>query len=193
MTTKRAAVLGGCLGLGLICLLLVLSLDFAPWTRSGGLSVTFVGLTNDAAGGAFAQFDVANTFGRRVQLGVGAVQIRGKDGWPSPSELGTGTGDWLAVEAGSNLVFSVRAPALEEPAWRVPLIYEEDPSPIVGFLGRIRVNVGSAHWRLRRKMRASFVVGPTMVGLSNQPVQRTAASRSAPETNGTSSAAGSQH
>jgi hypothetical protein len=191
MTAKRAAVVGTCLGLGLVCLLPVWALGTAPKKRPGALCVTFAGWTN-ASGGILAQFDVANSFGRRVQFGVGELQFRETNGWPPPAMLGVGTGDWLSIEPGSHLVFSVPAPSLEEPTWRVPLIYEEDPPLIIDFLDRIRgVDFGSVHWslRARRKHRASFVVGPEMVRLSKS-VQGTGAGRSTQETNRTSLAVG---
>jgi hypothetical protein len=171
MTAKRAAVVGTCLGLGLICLLAVWSFGTGPKKRSGGLFVTFAGWTNGASGGTLAQFDVTNSSDRRVQFGVGDPQISGTSGWPSPSSLGAGTGDWLSIDAGSHLVFAVPRPSSGEPTWRVPIIYEEDPPLIVGFLDRITgISFGSVHWslRARRKHRASFVVGPEMVGLSNE-------------------------
>ena len=146
MTAKRVAVVGTCLGLGLISVLSVWELGNAPKKRPEGLFVTFAGWTNGASGVRLAQFDVANSFGRRVQFGVGELQLRETNGWPSLSTLGAGTGDWLSIEAGSHLVFSVSAPALQEPTWRVPLIYEEDPPLMVDFLGRFRrVEFGSVH------------------------------------------------
>ena len=176
MTAKRAAVVGICSGLGLICLVISWALGTAPQKRSGGLIVTFAGWTNGASGEILAQFDFANSFGRRVQFGVGELQFREPNGWPSPSMLGAGTGDWRSIVAGSHLVFSVPAPSLEEAMWRVPIIYIEDPPLVVGFFDRIEgADFGSVHWRLpRRTHRASFVVGPEMVGPSNKRIQRTA-------------------
>jgi hypothetical protein len=175
MTAKCAAVVGICSGLGLICLMLVWALGIAHQKRPGGLIVTFAGWTNGASGEILAQFDVANTFGRRVTFGVGDLQFREANGWPSPAMPGAGTGDWLSIVAGSHLVFSVPAPSLEEATWRVPLIYEEDPPWVVGFFDRIiGVDFGRVYWRLpRRTHQASFAVGPEMVGLSNKRIQRT--------------------
>jgi hypothetical protein len=170
MMVKRAVVVGICSGLGLICLGLVWALGTAPQKQPEGLIVTFAGWTNGASGEILAQFDIANSFAHRVQVGVGELQFREASGWPSPSMLGAGTGDWLSIEAGSHLVFSVPAPSLEEATWRVPIIYEEDLPLAVGFFDRITgVDFGSVHWRpARRAHRASFVVGPEMVGLSNK-------------------------
>jgi hypothetical protein len=175
VTAKRAAVVGICSGLGLICLVLVWALGTAPQKRPGGLIVTFAGWTNGASGEIPAQFAVANSFDRRVQFGVGELQFREANGWPSPAMLGGGTGDWLSIVAGSHLVFSVPAPSSEEATWRVPIIYREEPPMAVGFFDRITgMDFGSVHWRLaRRTHRASFVVGPEMVGLSSKRIQPT--------------------
>jgi len=175
MTAKRALVVGICSGLGLMCLVLVWALGNEPQKRPGGLIITFAGWTNGASGEMLAQFDVANSFGRRVQFGVGELQFREANGWPSPSMLGTGTGDWHSIVAGSHLVFSVPAPSLEKATWRVPIIYEEAPPPAVVFFDRIKsVGFGNVYLRLpRRTHRSSFVVGPEMVGSSNKPIQRT--------------------
>jgi hypothetical protein len=174
MTAKRALVVGICSGLGLICLILFWALGTAPQKRPRGLIVTFAGWTNEASGQILAQFDVANSFGRRVQFGVGELQFREANGWPSPSRLGAGTGDWFSIAAGSHLVFSVPAPSLEEATWRVPIIYREDPPLAVSFFDRIiGVDFGSVHWRLaRRTHRASCVVGPEMVGFTNKRIPR---------------------
>lgn len=180
MTAQRAAAFGTRLGLGLTCLIGVWILATASRQRAGDLLVTFAGWTNAASGESIARFDVANSFGRRVRFGVGELQFRETNGWPSPSMLGSGTGDWLSIEAGSHLVFSVSAPSSEAPPWRVPLIYEEDPPMIVGFLDRITdVSVGRVHWSLRsmRNHHSSFVVGPEVVGLSNKTVQPISAAR----------------
>ena len=170
MTAKRAAVAGTCLGLILICLLPLWVFGVATRNQPGGLFVTVAGWTNGASGVALAQFDIANAFGRRVQFGAGEVQFRGTNGWPSPSMLGAGTGDWLSIEAGSHLTFSVPAPSVDKSTWRVPFVYEEDPPSIVGFFDRIGLDFRSVHWSMRamRKHHASFVVGPEMGGLSNQ-------------------------
>jgi hypothetical protein len=169
------AVVGICSGLVLTCLVLVYALGTVPQKRPGGLVVTFAGWTNGASGEILAQFDVANLFGRRVQFGVGELQFREANGWPSPSMLAAGTSDWLSIVPGSHLVCSVPAPSLEKATWRVPIIYEEDPPLVVGFFDRIKgVDFGNVHLRLpRRTHRSSFVVGPEMVGSSNQHLQST--------------------
>lgn len=173
ITAKRAV--STCLGLGLVCLISVWAFRTAPKKRPGGLLITFAGWSNGASGEIVARFDVANSFARRVQFGVGDVQLRDTDGWPSPSMLGTGTGDWLWIEAGSHLGGLSSRPSAKEATWRLPLIYEEDPTPIVAFLDRIEgVQFGSVHWRLRRrKHRTEFLVGPEMTELSNKHLQPT--------------------
>jgi hypothetical protein len=178
MTVKRSAVVVTCLGLGLICLLLLWVVRPAPRMRRGGLGVTFAGLTNDASGATLAQFKVANGFPRRVRFGVGEVQIRDTNGWPNWMRVAGGT-NWLVVAAGSNLVFSVPAPAMEGVTWRVPLTYQEDLPWGDEVRDRIKgIGYGIAHWRPGRPSyrmgvrRSAFVDGPEMVGLTNQPAQR---------------------
>ena len=193
MTAKRAAIVGTCLGGGLICFLAVWALGTAPGRRSGDLLVTFAGWTNSASSRILAQFDVTNSFGRPVHFAVGELQFRGTNGWPPLWMLGSGTGDWLSIQAGSHLVISVPVPSREQPAWRVPLIYEVDSPPVVAFLDRVEgVDFGIVRWRRGRRMhRSSFVVGPEMVGFSNKTVQRIGAGGSAQVINRTASDASS--
>jgi hypothetical protein len=54
MTAKRFAIVATCLWLGLMCLFLVWAVRATPRKQTGGLSVAFAGLTNDAAGGTLA-------------------------------------------------------------------------------------------------------------------------------------------
>ncbi|MBL9169708.1 MAG: hypothetical protein JNN07_18350 [Verrucomicrobiales bacterium] len=155
--------------LGLISLILIWTLVRQPGTGAGELMVTYVCQTNDASGGTLALFRITNPGGRRIQFGVGTVQLQGAEGWPPLWMLGEGTSDWVAVEAGSNVVVSVSPPVPSaDVAWRIPLIYERDPSSLVGFLDN---NLGRS-WR---KRSSSFAVGPAMVGWPSSPtVQLTA-------------------
>jgi len=77
MRTRRFAVVVGCLVLVLISLI-VWAVRPKPQTQTGGLSVTFAGLTNDASGATLVQFRVASSFSRRVQLGVDEAQLHQK-------------------------------------------------------------------------------------------------------------------
>jgi hypothetical protein len=164
---------------------------------TGGLSVTFVGLTNNVSGVTLAQFDVTNAFRQRVQFGVCEVQIRDTNGWPGYGRVAGGAG-WLALAAGSHRVVSVPAPSLEGATWRVPLSYLVEPPFVDEMRNRIRDwAVITTRWRpgrtviIRRRTSSSCIYGPEM-GVSNQPVQRTEASSSAQETNQPSAAAASR-
>lgn len=170
MKAARVAAVGIGSGLGLICLFNLWALATRPGTSSGELSITLSGWTNNAPGEVQVLFNISNSFAHRVQFGVGELQFREPGGWPPLSRLGAGTGDWLSVEAGSNLVFSVPAPPPEEPPWRVPIIYECRPPSILELPRRvINLDLGIARWRVRTgaNPRLSFAVGPEMVGSSN--------------------------
>ncbi len=160
---------------------------------SSGLSVTCVGLTNSVSGRPLVQFDVANAYRRRVRFGVGDVQIRQTNRWPSSVRV---SANWLSVAAGSHRVFSVPAPPVEGAAWRVPLIYQVEPPTF----DRVRNQITDwalfiARWRpgrtvaLYRGIPPLFINGPEMTGLSNQPAQQTEGSRSSPPTTPASAAA----
>jgi hypothetical protein len=198
MTAKRFAIVATCLWLGLMCLFLVWAVRATPRKQTGGLSVAFAGLTNDAAGGTLAQFKVANTFSRRVAFGIGEVQVRQTNGWPDWMRV-VGGAAWIPVRAGSDGLFSVSTRSLEGVTWRVPLMYSVDLS----FIEDLRFRIDGLAWSIPRWRpsqpppvrhgdayhRSFFVYGPEMMGLSNPPVQRTEASRSAEESNQISGAA----
>jgi len=195
MTAKRCAGVVIVLGLGLAVLLLAWG---APRTRTGGLSVTFAGLTNDASSEVLAQFKVANSLSRRVRFGVGEVQIRHTNGWPNWMRVAGGS-NWLAVAPGSNVVFSVPTRSLQGTIWRVPLTYQEDPPVAEEVIHRIQgIGYGIAHWRPGRPSYriagrpSSFIDGPEMLGSLNQPVQGTEASRSVQGSNQTPVEAGTR-
>ena len=196
MTAQRSLLVAVVFVFGLVGLLLM-------WPTSpkqvGGLSVTFLGLTNHGSGNLLAQFSVANRFSRRVRFGVCDVQVRQTNGWPN-SIWATGGAVWLAVSAGGERAFSVPAPALRVANWRVPLMYQEDLS----FMDNVRFHLdllawGIPRWRPGKPVpvrhgdrfhRTLFAYGPEMLGLSNPSVQRTEASRSADQTNPLPGAAG---
>jgi hypothetical protein len=197
MSAKRFAIVVSSVGVCLISLIIVPSAR----TPTGGLSVTFAGLTNDASGTTLAQFNVANAFSRRVRFGVEEVQIRQTNGWPSTGRVADGA-DWLAVAAGANRVFSVPAPSLQGATWRVPIVYQVDPPSIDNV--RLRIDLlawGIARWRPGKPApvrhgggfhRNLHTYGPEL-GRGIEP--NGAANGSQPirsETNQTSSAAGSR-
>lgn len=161
--TRRSAAKVVGLGMGLVGLLLLWTLirRFEAPSR-GELSVTYVGLTNDVAGKALAQFKVENLGTRLIRFGVGSAQIQAEGGWPPPEDLGAGTGDWLAVAAGSNQVFSQQPPSTAGRPWRVPLIYQQDPPALIGILDGI---LGRG-WR---RPRFRFVVSPPVATLLAAP------------------------
>jgi hypothetical protein len=184
-----------------MCLFFVWAVRPTPRKQTGGLSVTFAGLTNDAAGGTLAQFKVANTFSRRLAFGIGEVQVRYTNGWPDWMRVAGGAA-WIPVRGGSDGLFSVSTRSLEGVTWRVPLMYSVDLS----FIEDLRFRIDGLAWSIPRWRpgqpppvrhgdayhRSFFVYGPEMMGLSNPPVQRTEASRSAEELNQISGAAGAR-
>src|SRR5438874_7854670 len=122
MSTKRRLFLAVVLVFGAFGLLLLW-----PTSRKqvGGLSVTFVGLTNDSSGKVSAQFSVSNHFPRRVRFGVCEVQAWQTNGWPHTAQVAGGAA-WLPVAPGGERIFSVSTPPPEQASWRVPLMYQED-------------------------------------------------------------------
>jgi hypothetical protein len=145
MSARRFAIVVSCVGVCLISLLILWAARPSARTPTGGLSVTFAGLTNDASGATLVQFNVANSFSRRVRFGVEEVQIRQTNGWPSTGRVAGGA-DWLTVAAGANRVFSVPAPSLEGATWRVPLIYQQDLS----FVDNVRFRIDLLAWGISR-------------------------------------------
>lgn len=165
-----------CLGLGVV-LLILWTVPPEPRTRTGGLSVTFVGMTNDASGATLARLNFANAFTRRVELGVDEVQIRQTNGWPNWTRNAGGT-NWFSVAAGSNLLVLVPAPSIEGATWRVPLTYQEhqplgeeslDKSKALIGYGLAKL-AGSPFQGIRRRPW-SLKYGPELLWLSNQPPQ----------------------
>jgi hypothetical protein len=180
MTAKRFLLVVLVFFLGLVCLLLI----WPARKAGGGLSVTFAGLTNDAAGGRLAQFSVANHFSRQVRFGVCEPQFRQTNGWPDSCRVAGGAA-WLPVAPGRERVFSVPAPPLDGANWRVPLMYAEDLS----FRDNVRFRIALLAWGIPRWRpgkpapvrsggdtfhRTSFTNGPEMLGVSNHPLQATA-------------------
>jgi hypothetical protein len=161
------------LATGLVLALTTLLLVWPTGKRSGGLSVTFVGKTNDVAGKPLAQFSVANHFRRRVRFGVCEVQVYGTNRWPDWVR-DAGAGAWLTLAAGSERVVSVPAPALETAQWRVPFMCQEDLS----FSDELRFRIDGLAWAIPRWRpgkpppvrngdrfhRTLVVYGPEMLG-----------------------------
>ena len=197
MSAKRPMFLAMLLVFGLTGLLLMWP---TPRKQVGGLSVTFVGLTNDGSGKLSAQFSVANHFPRRVRFGACEVQVCQTNGWPNAVRVAGGAA-WLPVAPGGEHIFSVPPPPREQASWRVPLMYQEDLS----FIDNVRFRIDLLAWAIPRWRpgkpapvrngdgfhRSLLAYGPEM-GRSVEP------GRSAkpdppvrPETNRTSVAAGS--
>lgn len=175
MTAKRNAAAGAAFfGLGLV-LLLAWGVHPRPSASTGGLSVAFVGLTNDASGAELAQFNVSNRCTRRVELGVNEAQIRQATGWPDCA-TNLGGSNWFSLPAGTNLLFSVPAPSIEGAAWRVSLDYCEDRPFHEEVFETGKGMVGYAIFKLTghpscgiRGGSWSEIYGPEMLTLSNQP------------------------
>ena len=188
MSARRSLLLATSIALGLVTFLLV----WPTGKGVGGLSVRFVGQTNDVAGKPFAQFRVANHFSRRVRFGVDETQFYQTNGWP---DWGRDSGRaWVAVAAGRECVFSVPVPPMEGATkWRVPLTYQVDLS----FINEVRFRIDGLlyaipRWRpggppviriCSRFHRILHMDGPEMPGVSNLSVQPTEASHSAGQTN----------
>src|SRR5689334_21119993 len=124
MRARQIAFIALCFGLGLA---LFIQWAFRPEarTRAGGLSFTFVAVTNDPSGIVLAKFKVANSFSRTVQLGVNEVQVLESNTWPNWIR-NPGGSNWFSVKAGSFLIVSAPAPTNQGSIWRVPLSYVED-------------------------------------------------------------------
>jgi len=142
MSAKRRLFLAVVLVFGALGLLLMW-----PTSRNqaGGLSVTFVGLTNDGSGKVSAQFSVANHFRRRARFGVCEAQLWQTNGWPNVVRVAGGAG-WLPVAPGGERIISVPAPSLDRTPWRVPLMYQEDLS----LLDNVRFRIDLLAWGIPR-------------------------------------------
>ncbi len=158
--------------------------------HTGGLSVSFAGLTNAASGAVVAQFQVANAFPRRVRFGICEAQVRQTNGWPNWGRVAGGS-NWIAVAAHSDVLISIVAPPVKEGnSWRAPVMYEEDPAFITEVRDRVK---GIVNWlcgnRSYRIMRArGFAYSPELAGGSNQPVQGDSSNNPAGQTSHTSTA-----
>src|SRR6185369_10203319 len=111
MSAKRPLLLA--LALTFAIALTTLLLIWPTKKQPGGLSVRFVGLTNDVAGKQLAQFSVANHFSRRVRFGVCEVQVRQTNGWPGWIRDAGAGGGWVALATGRERVFSVFVPPMQ--------------------------------------------------------------------------------
>jgi len=196
MSARHFLLIGAAFVLGWFTLLLLWPASRKP---AGGLSVRFVGLTNDTTGSQLAQFRVANHCSRRVRAGVCEVQLYQTNGWPDWYRVAGGAA-WLPVAAGRERVFSVPVPLMEGANWRVPLPYQEDLS----IIDNVRFRIDGLAWAIPRWHpgspapvrhgdsfhRTLIAYGPEMLGVSNPAVQRTEASRSADQRNPSPGAAG---
>lgn len=191
MTAKRSPFLVMAFVLGTVCLLLI----WPTKKQAGSLSVSFVGLTNDASGKRLAQFSIANHFPRRVRFGVCEVQFYQANGWPGWVR-DAGAGAWLGLAAGREGAFSVPTPSAEGAKWRVPLVYQEDLSLIDNVRFRIDLLAwGIARWRPGKPVpvrngdsfhRTLVAYGQEMLGMSNPQGGADARQPYSSETNGTS-------
>ncbi len=198
MSAKRSLLLAAAFGIGLIGLLLFWP---APRQQEGGLSISFVGLTNDSSGKLLAQFSVANHFSRRVRFGVCEIQFYQTNGWPDWGRDAGAGGGWLAVAAGGERAFSVPTPPLEGVNWRVPLTYQQDLS----LIDNVRSRVDGLAWAMPRWRpgkplpvrhgdsfhRTSCAYGPEMLGGVEPGGAANRSQPVSPRTNRTSAAAGS--
>ena len=162
-----------CFGLGLTLFILW---AFRPGarTRAGGLSFTFVAVTNDPSGIILAKFKVVNSFSRPVQLGVNEVQVFQSNGWPNWIR-NPGGSNWFSVGARSFLIVSVAAPTNQGTIWRVPLSYTEDQpiqeavrdkaAALVGYAGS---KVAGLPFQGIRRRPWSLMYSPELPCLSNQ-------------------------
>ena len=75
MTAKRIAVVAACLGLCLVCLFIALTVRAAHRPRTGGLSATFVGVTDDPSGASAP----AGQVGFPMNADLGARAMSGED------------------------------------------------------------------------------------------------------------------
>ncbi len=161
----------------------------------GSLTVTYAGLTNDPSGVRLVQFKVANAYPRRINFGIGEVQVLQSNTWPNWMRIAGGS-NWLAVAVGSDRVFSIDASSLGGAAWRVPLMYAEDPSTIDDLRWRVRgIAWVISHWRPGHPLpsppyghQASIAFSPEMRGLSPRFDQRTNVDSSTDKANHTSQA-----
>ncbi len=173
MSARRRLFPAVILFVGLLGLLLVW-----PTSRNqvGGLSVTFISLTNDNSGKMMAQFSIANHFSRRVRCGVCEVQLCQTNGWPNAVRVAGGA-DWLPVATGSERVFSVPTPPPAGVNWRVPLVYQEDLSLVDNLRFRADLRAwGIARWHPGKPLpvrhgdgfhRNLFTYGPEMLEMLN--------------------------
>ncbi len=168
---KRARFVAVC-GLGLVCLAALWASWKARAPQTGGLSVSFAGLTN-AGSGVTAQFSVTNAGARRVRFGIGEVQVRQTNGWPNWMRVAGGS-NWVPVAAYSQVLIRIAAPAAPQgSSWRVPLVYEQDPSLVRDVLDRVKGIVnwfcGNRSYRIIRPR--AFAHSPELEAGSNQPLR----------------------
>lgn len=198
MSAKRPLLLAAGF---VLALTVALALTTPTGKQAGGLSVTFVGLTNDVAGKPLARFSVANHFSRRARFGVCEVQLYQTNGWPDCMRDAGAGGGWVALAAGRERVFSVPAPPMEGAKWRVPLMYQEDLS----LIDEVRFRIDGLAWAIPRWHPGKpppvrhgdsfhhtlFMDGPEMLGgvEPDGPANRSQPIRS--ETKRTSAATGS--
>jgi len=142
MIAKRRLFLPVVVAFGLLGILLMW---LTSKKQAGGLSVTFVGLTNDGSGNVSAQFSVSNHFPRRVRFGVCEVQAWQTNGWPNTVRVAGGPA-WLPLAPGGERIFSVPPPSTAQASWRVPLMYQEDFS----FVDNLRFRVDLLAWGIPR-------------------------------------------
>src|SRR5438270_12498878 len=131
------------LALGLLCILLAWGFATQQHAGRGKLSIAYAGLTNDPSGSILVQFDVSNSFSRRVHFGICEVQLWQTNSWPNWMRVAGGS-NWLTVAAGSHVIFSLPPPSAGNAVWRVPLMYQED-LPM-----RWSERVGLFAWRVTR-------------------------------------------
>ena len=188
MSTWRLTTLAACLLGAAVCVVLAWQILCAPAQPRGSVSVSFVGFTNSASGAVSAQFTFSNGFPRGIEVAAGAVQVRRPKGWPKVSVYGHPAGPVFTVTPNGAQIFAIPLPKVDGVVWRVPLNYEEADTTLELWTRRVKAALGRAGsgkpWLVTNT--------PEMVGVSDQTVERTGASRRVQETNQPSEAAGSR-
>jgi hypothetical protein len=182
MRKRCLTLLVACIAGILICT--VLAGKILPRRNQSSISVAFSGFTNNAAGAELAQFTFSNGSSRHIGFAAANVQIRQANGWPQTWTLTNGPA--YDVGPGMTQRFAVPLLDVEGAVWRVPVIYDRVGTKLDSLVYQARSIVGWPH-----VSRPSSTNTAEMIGLSNETVQRKGASRSAGDSNLTSSAADS--
>ena len=169
----------------LICIALIWEVRSLPRKDQGSVSLAFLGFTNDASGATMAQFTFSNGSLRHIGFGAANVQVRQANGWPQGWMLTNGP--CYSVPPGMTQSFTVLLPNVEGAVWRVPIVYARVGTKLDSWIDQAKSVLG-----LPNVARPWYTNTLEMLGLSNESVQPTEASRSADARNRTPVAAGSR-